>query len=872
MAGKIFPAKTDGARGGLLAGSPHLLVLSPSSQASPLMTRRCSAQTHTHTRHSKKMINSNIAAAASPSDDDPRYPPYNQTPTTINVDLANERSSLSFTPLHITNFMDGNSQLYTTRRRQLEAWIINDPSGIFSNESNNYLHRTERHIRSLAKFVRLVELCRMAGIGGIGEGNSSNNTSCSNNSSSNSSSNHSLPHLDGDIITTSEFQTLVSTCSDDPFPTSLHWVMFVPNIRTLCDEEQQRTWLPLCRDWKMIGCYAQTELGHGSNIRALETTATFVNEANGGRGGGGEWIINSPTLTSTKFWPGTLGKTANHAMIIAQLIDGKGTEQGIHNFIVPLRSMEDHTLLPGVMTGDIGPKIGYNNMDNGYAIFNNVRIPRRNMAMRFASVDETGNYTKIGGGSDAASKVAYITMMQVRAYIIYTSNEALAMACTIAIRYSIVRRQGYIGDDNEMKKERNAPNEFQVLDYRQQQSRLLPLLATSYATYFTGKHVLSRLKDIEHRLVSGDVTITKIVVADVHATTSALKSFCTTYTADGIEDCRKACGGHGFLVCSGLVELSNTYLQSCTVEGDNQMLPQQVVKVLLKLVTAIQKSNTSGEDVNVDVKLNEYVGTDMEYLIGPLKASMIKVSTGTSTTKSTFIYSLDATSTDFSNISTLLIAFQHRSACLLLDVSTQLHTSMVNDGRTAQQAWNDALLSMARASRAHASYLLLRDFHDGLVTEEQQQQQSCLGPNEIGVLRQCLILLGLYWMDKYLDDFLYIGCLESYHVPHVRHAYLDALTLVRPSAIGLVDARDFHDFKLKSALGRYDGDVYPAIMDAARRDPLNALSNNSTNGGVGLGYEEHLKRLIVGGVGEYHPGGTKIDNTKNGLSGTVSRL
>jgi acyl-CoA oxidase len=354
-----------------------------------------------------------------------------------------------------------------------------------------------------------------------------------------------------------------------------------------------------------------------------------------------------------------------------------------------------------------------------------------------------------------------------------------------------------------------------------------------------------------------------------------LKSFCTTYTADGIEDCRKACGGHGFLVCSGLVELSNTYLQSCTVEGDNQMLPQQVIKVLLKLVNVIQKSSDDGDDM----KLKEYAGTDMEYLIGPLQASMIKVSTGTSTppkTRSTFVYPLDATSTDFSNISTLLIAFQHRSACLLLDVSTQLQTSMVEYGRTAQQAWNDALLGMARASRAHASYLLLRDFHDGLVTEESSSSSSssCLGPSEITVLRQCLVLLGLYWMDKYLDDFLYIGCLESYHVPHVRLAYLNALSLVRPSAIGLVDARDFHDFKLKSALGRYDGDVYPAIMDAACRDPLNVLSNNPTNGGggVGLGYEEHLKRLTVGGVGEYHPGETKKIDTKNGLSGTMSRL
>lgn len=183
-------------------------------------------------------------------------------------------------------------------------------------------------------------------------------------------------------------------------------VMFVPNILTLCDAEQQAEWLPLCRDWKMIGCYAQTELGHGSNIRALETTATFLKESEGAKKGG-EWMINSPTLTSWKFWPGTLGKTANHAMVIARLIDGSGVDRGIHNFLVPLRSVEDHSLLPGVETGDIGPKIGYNNMDNGYAKFDGVRIPRRNMAMRFATVNEEGVYEKVAGGADeAASKVA----------------------------------------------------------------------------------------------------------------------------------------------------------------------------------------------------------------------------------------------------------------------------------------------------------------------------------------------------------------------------------------------------------------------------------------------------------------------------------
>ena len=97
-------------------------------------------------------------------------------------------------------------------------------------------------------------------------------------------------------------------------------------------------------------------------------------------------------------------------------------------------------------------------------------------------------------------------------------------------------------------------------------------------------------------------------------------------------------------------------------------------------------------------------------------------------------------------------------------------------------------------------------------------------------------------------------------IPHLRQAILDVMTILRPNAVGLCDARDYSDFRLKSALGRYDGDVYPAVMESARRDPLNQKSGD---GGVGMGYDESLKKLIVGGIGEYK---------KNGLSGTVSRL
>ena len=335
---------------------------------------------------------------------------------------------------------------------------------------------------------------------------------------------------DGDVINSEDWSYLTAAVSDD-FPTTLHWVMFVPNIASLCDDEQRSVWLPLCRDWRVIGCYAQTEIGHGSNVRGLETTATFLSEG-----------------------------------------------RGVHNFIVPLRSMTDHKFLPGVKCGDLGPKVGYNNMDNGFASFDNVVIPRRNMAMRFASVDESGKYAK-RSVSDATEKVAYITMMQVRAYIMDEAGKDLAKACAVSIRYSAVRRQGFADGAG-------GGGEKQILDYPQQQHRLLPLLASSYCFRLTGIRVLRRVKDIETRLVGGASTadegagadpVTKAEISDLHATSSALKSFMTMTAADGIEECRKACGGHGYLQSSGLPELSATYLMNPTVEGDNHMLPQQVM-------------------------------------------------------------------------------------------------------------------------------------------------------------------------------------------------------------------------------------------------------------------------------------------------------
>lgn len=501
---------------------------------------------------------------------------------------------------------------------------------------------------------------------------------------------------------------------------------------------------------------------------------------------------------------------AQHAMVIAQLIDGEGKRRGIHNFLVQLRSMEDHTLLPGVETGDIGPKIGYNTMDNGFAYFRNVNIPRRNMAMRFASVDENGKYKK-KILSEAASKISYITMMQVRSMIVIGAAKALAMACCITTRYSAVRKQGFSED---------GKTEMQVLDYTQQQHRIFPLLAFSYCTFFTGRRLAKELKAMEDKLIASK-PVSKEDVSDVHASSSALKSFTTMITADGIEEMRKACGGHGFLACSGLPELFTTYLQSPTVEGDNHMLPQQVIRVLLKLVHAV-KTNKGVEKYQ---RCNSYA------LVPSLRAILAR--------KQDQCRAINAE--ELCSLPTLLAAFRHRAARLLLVTAHQINEDVVEKGVSPQKAWNNALVAMAKASKAYSLFLLLRNIIEGIVDE---QRNGVIGRAETDVLGDLAKLFALYWMEKDLGDFVEDGYLRPNQSRWVSPCVLKYLAAIRTNVVALVDAPDFTDFKLKSALGRYDGNVYPNILKAAKKDPLNAVD-------PGPAYEPELKRLITGGAAVY---------------------
>ena len=211
-------------------------------------------------------------------------------------------------------------------------------------------------------------------------------------------------------------------------PLSLHCLMFLKTLENLCDEEQRKLFYEPALKAEIIGCYAQTELGHGSDIQRLETTATYNKDNE-------TFTINSPTVGSTKWWIGDLGVHCTHAALFAQLIiDGKN--HGLHAFLVPIRDPKTFKTLPGVQAGDIGPKQGFNTKDNGYARFDNLVIPRRNMLMKYHVVSKEGKYSLQGN-----ERISYATMLVTRSGINNIVFSLYSKIITIITRYSLLRRQ-----------------------------------------------------------------------------------------------------------------------------------------------------------------------------------------------------------------------------------------------------------------------------------------------------------------------------------------------------------------------------------------------------------------------------------------------
>ena len=143
--------------------------------------------------------------------------------------------------------------------------------------------------------------------------------------------------------------------------------------------------------------------------------------------------------------------------------------------------------------------------------------------------------------------------------MIQQARSIMARSATVAIRYCSVRRQ-FADRDAPQTDDGRQPAETQVINYQLVQARIFPPLVQAFAFHFTGKEMYRLYHLNEQAMQGGDFGI----LADVHATSSGHKTLCTLMASSSIEECRRACGGHGYSLASGLASLWSDYLPQVT--------------------------------------------------------------------------------------------------------------------------------------------------------------------------------------------------------------------------------------------------------------------------------------------------------------------
>ncbi|XP_063578739.1 peroxisomal acyl-coenzyme A oxidase 3 isoform X3 [Pongo abelii] len=332
--------------------------------------------------------------------------------------------------------------------------------------------------------------------------------------------------------------------------------------------ERHLTYIQKIFRMEIFGCFALTELSHGSNTKAIRTTAHYDPATE-------EFIIHSPDFEAAKFWVGNMGKTATHAVVFAKLYVPGDQCHGLHPFIVQIRDPKTLLPMPGVMVGDIGKKLGQNGLDNGFAMFHKVRVPRQSLLNRMGDVTPEGTY--ISSFKDVRQHFGATlgSLSWSRVSIVSLAILNLKLAVAIALRFSATRRQ--FGPTEE--------EEIPVLEYPMQQWRLLPYLAAIYALDHFSKSLFLDLMELQQGLASGDRSARQAELGrEIHALASASKPLASWTTQQGIQECREACGGHGYLAMNRLGVLRDDNDPNCTYEGDNNILLQQTSNYLLGLL------------------------------------------------------------------------------------------------------------------------------------------------------------------------------------------------------------------------------------------------------------------------------------------------
>ena len=282
----------------------------------------------------------------------------------------------------------------------------------------------------------------------------------------------------------------------------VHVYLYLDSLKKLGTEKH----LPFVTkgiNFNEIGCFALTELGHGSNVAQLGTTAHYIHETR-------EFIINTPDSLSAKWWIGGAAQTSTKSVVFAQLYV-KGVYEGLNAFVVDIRDPKSFQPKEGVIIGDCGKKSENEGIDNGFIIFKNYKVPYDSLLDKFSHINSEGKFSSSIKKKEKRLSTMLGALFRGRSSVVNSSEGNLKNALTIGIRWSAIRKQ--FGPPNSA--------ELSILDYQLTRMRLIPHLANLFATQAGIEIIALNYPEISKK--SLEVT-DSIEVTEFHAILSSIKA------------------------------------------------------------------------------------------------------------------------------------------------------------------------------------------------------------------------------------------------------------------------------------------------------------------------------------------------------------
>ncbi|QDO87757.1 acyl-CoA oxidase [Ornithinimicrobium ciconiae] len=537
----------------------------------------------------------------------------------------------------------------------------------------------------------------------------------------------------------------------------VHFGLFGGAIVSLGTDEQAAEFIPRVITLDLPGAYAMTEIGHGSNVQALETTITYDRQTD-------EFVVHSPTESATKTYIGNAAQDAQMAVVYGQL-EVAGEQHGIHAVLVPVRD-ESGSPRPGIALGDNGAKGGLDGVDNGTIRFDQVRVPRSMLLSRYGGVTAEGVYESPIDNQNRRFFTMLGTLVRGRICVAGGAAQAARKALSIATRYGMARRQF------------DAPGregEVVLLDYLAHQRKLLPAIATAYALAFAQDEINNAVATVQGKPVGER---DQKAQRELETRAAGLKAVSTRFANDTIQMCREACGGAGYMAENGLTELRRDADVFATFEGDNTVLLQLVAKGLL----------TNYKEMWGDLDM-----------LGMVQAA-VRTFSGTvieRTAARPAIERIMATAQRTSDADTVLerswhvVMFEEREQHVLDSLAQRMRTAGKDESK-AFEAFNATQDHVLFAARTHIDRVVLEAFIAGIESCEDEESKRVLN-----------LLCDLYALENLSGDrgwFQEHGRMSSTRAKAIIPAINQRCRELRPLALPLVEGMGVPEQLLQSAM------------------------------------------------------------------------